>query len=61
MVLPSSPKAERDKTVAAKDGGCGRSSQWWDSNEADAQPEEMFPCAWGFGEKYKHKHLPSGQ
>ena len=34
MVLPSSPKAERDKTVAAKDGGCGRSSQWWDSNEA---------------------------
>jgi len=27
-------KVERDKTVVTKDGGCGRSSRWWNSNGA---------------------------
>ena len=25
------------------------------------RPEDLFPRAWGFGEEFKHKHLPSGQ
>ena len=39
-------KVERDKTVATKDGGCGRSSRWWNSNEAKCMTVWCVP-GWG--------------
>ena len=39
-------KVERDKTVATKDGGCGRSSRWWNSNEVKCMTVWCVP-GWG--------------
>ena len=36
-------KVEREQTVATYEGSSGRSSEWRDSNEVDAQPSVMFP------------------
>jgi len=37
-------KVERDKTVATYEGGSGRSSGWWDSNEVVCTTVWCVPC-----------------
>ncbi len=37
-------KVERDKTVVTKEGGCGRSSRWWNSNGVKCMTVWCVPC-----------------
>ena len=43
MILPFSPKVERDKTVATKESGSERSSGWGDSNETKSMVGKCVP------------------
>lgn len=43
MILPFSPKVERDKTVATKESGSERSSEWGNSNEAKCMVGKCVP------------------
>ena len=43
MILPFSPKVERDKTVATKESGSERSSGGGDSNETKSMVGKCVP------------------
>lgn len=49
MILPFSPKVERDKTVATKESGSERSSGWGDSNEVKCMTGKCVPVRRGIG------------
>lgn len=49
MILPFSPKVERDKTVVTKESGSERSSEWGDSNEAKCMAGKCVPVSRGVG------------
>ena len=51
MILLSSPKVERDKTVTAKEGSSGRSSEGWESHEAKCIAGWYVPWHRGIGDK----------
>ena len=48
-------KVERDRTVATKDGGCGRSPRWWNSNEAIMQCRLMCSLSQGIEDKLRQQ------
>jgi len=57
MILPFSPKVERDKTVATKESGSERSSEWWNSNEVKCMTGgcvPLFGASWTNTDKSKN-------